>query len=107
MCIRDRDTAVIAAKAAEILAKSRKDDGADTEEIGSEASAHEISGADFVARIQKNIENETGISSGTANEFFENRRRIVTPEDVYKRQIMCRTMKRWPPPSANSSERRF
>lgn len=74
------DTAVIAAKAAEILAKSRKDDGADTEEIGSEASAHEISGADFVARIQKNIENETGISSGTANKFFENRRRIVTPE---------------------------
>ncbi len=73
------DTAVIAARAAEILAKKQKETAEDIS--GPEQTQQ---GEDFVERIQKNI--ESGITAtadrASANEAFVSRMRVVMPETV-------------------------
>lgn len=70
------DTAVIAAKAAEILAK-KQDESEDTSEVSETAN-----GEDFVARIQKNLENRISDVRPPVNEDFANRMRVLTPENI-------------------------
>ena len=73
------DSTVIAAKAAAILAG--KDEYEEDDEIISEDSPA-MKEQDFIARIQRNVENSRPAGHPAVKEDFSSRMRMVTPEDV-------------------------
>lgn len=73
------DSAVIAAKAAAILAG--KDEDEEEDEIISEADS-DVNQQDFIARIQRNVENSRPAGHPVEKEDFSSRMRMVTPEDI-------------------------
>jgi len=73
------DASVIAAKAAAILAGTDEDAGDD--EIISEDD-EPAAEQDFIARIQKNVENSRPAGHPVVKEDFSSRMRMVKPEDI-------------------------
>lgn len=76
------DSAVIVAKAAAILAGKDEDEEAD--EIISEAGS-DVNEQDFIARIQKNVENSRPVGHPAEKEDFSSRMRMVTAGGYYRR----------------------
>ena len=71
------DSAVIAAKAAAILAGKDEDE----DEVISEAGS-DVNEQDFIARIQRNVENSRPVGHPAREEEINSRMRMVTPEDI-------------------------
>lgn len=84
------DSAVIAAKAAAILAG--KDEYEEDDEIISEDSPA-VKEQDFIARIQRNVENSRPAGHPAVKEDFSSRQRMVTPEVLPEKQKRMKLLK--------------